>query len=42
MIKRQNIKNIGDNSMMMTYKILMNSLYGSLLIRVENILELLK
>ena len=29
-------KKLGDNSMMMIYKILMNSLYGSMLTRVEN------
>ena len=34
--KKQNIKKLGDKSMMMTYKILMNSLYGSMLTKVEN------
>ena len=34
--KKTEYKKIGDKSMMMTYKILMNSLYGSMLTRVEN------
>ena len=34
--KKTEHKKIGDKSMMMTYKILMNSLYGSMLTRVEN------
>ena len=34
--KKKEYKKIGDKSMMMTYKILMNSLYGSMLTRVEN------
>ena len=34
--KKTGYKKIGDKSMMMTYKILMNSLYGSMLTRVEN------
>ena len=34
--KKTEYKKLGDKSMMMTYKILMNSLYGSILTRVEN------
>ena len=34
--KKTEYKKLGDKSMMMTYKILMNSLYGSMLTRVEN------
>ena len=34
--KKTEYKKIGDKSMMMTYKILMNSLHGSMLTRVEN------
>ena len=34
--KKTEYKKLEDKSMMMTYKILMNSLYGSMLIRVEN------
>ena len=34
--KKTEYKKIGDKSMMMTYKILMNSLYDSMLTRVEN------
>ena len=34
--KKTEYKRIGDKSMMMTYKILMNSLYGSMLTRVKN------
>ena len=34
--KKTEYKKIGDKSMIMTYKILMNSLYGSMLTRVEN------
>ena len=34
--KNTEYKKLGDKSMMMTYKILMNSLYGSMLTRVEN------
>ena len=34
--KNAEYKKIGDKSMMMIYKILMNSLYGSMLTRVEN------
>ena len=34
--KKTEYKKIGDKSMMMTYKILLNSLYGSMLTRVEN------
>ena len=33
--KKTEYKKIGDKSMMMTYKILMNSFYGSMLTRVE-------
>ena len=33
--KKTEYKKLGDKSMMMTYKILMNSLYGSMLIKVE-------
>ena len=32
-------KKLGDKSMMMTYKILMNSLYGSMLTRIDNFRE---
>ena len=34
--KKTEYKKLEDKSMMMTYKILMNSLYGSMLTRVEN------
>ena len=34
--KKTEYKKIGDKSMMMRYKILLNSLYGSILTRVEN------
>ena len=34
--KKTEYKKLRDKSMMMTYKILMNSLYGSMLTRVEN------
>ena len=34
--KKTEYKKLGDKSMMMTYKILMNSLYGSMLTRVEH------
>ena len=34
--KKTEYKKLGDKSMMMTYKILMNSLYGLMLTRVEN------
>ena len=34
--KKTEYNKLGDKSMMMTYKILMNSLYGSMLTRVEN------
>ena len=34
--KKTEYKRLGDKSMMLTYKILMNSLYGSMLTRVEN------
>ena len=34
--KKTEYKKIGDKSMTITYKILMNSLYGSMLTRVEN------
>ena len=34
--KKTEYKKLGDKSMMMTYKILMNSLYGSMLTKVEN------
>ena len=34
--KKTEYKTLGDKSMMMTYKILMNSLYGSMLTRAEN------
>ena len=34
--KKTEYRKIGDKSMMMTYEILMNSLYGSMLTRVEN------
>ena len=36
MLKKTEYKKMGDKSMMMTYKVLMNSLYGSMLTRVEN------
>ena len=34
--KKTEHKKLGDKSMMMTYKILMNSLYGSMLTKAEN------
>ena len=34
--KKTECKKLGDKSMMMTYKISMNSLYGSMLYKVEN------
>ena len=34
--KKTEYKKLGDKSMMMTHKILMNSLYDSVLTRVEN------
>ena len=37
--KKAEYKKLGDKSMMMTYKILMNSLYGSMLTKVENFRE---
>ena len=39
--KKTEYKKLGDKSMMMIYKILMNSLYGSTSTKVEN-LEILK
>ena len=38
-IKKTEYKKLGDKSMMMTYKILMNSFYGSMLTKVENFRE---
>ena len=37
--KKTEYKKLGNKSMMMTYKILMNSLYGSMLTKVENFRE---
>ena len=34
--KKTEYKKLGDKPMMMTYKVLMNSLYGSMLTKVEN------